>query len=45
LLLGFGLKTFVCIGTNSEGPHAWVMTVDTMADQSSRITFWESLTG
>ena len=26
LLLGFGLDAYVCIGTNSEGSHAWVLT-------------------
>jgi len=25
LLLGFGLDTYVCVGTNGEGSHAWVM--------------------
>lgn len=45
LLQGFGLKAFVCVGTNSEGAHAWVMTVDTQSDSSSQVMFWESLTG
>jgi centrosomal protein CEP76 len=26
LLLGFGLEAYVCVGVNSEGAHAWVMT-------------------
>lgn len=35
----------MCVGTNSEGAHAWVMTVDTQSDSSSQVMFWESLTG
>ena len=25
LLLGFGLDVYVCVGTNGEGSHAWVL--------------------
>lgn len=46
LLLGFGLEAYVCIGTNSEGSHAWVLT-KTLVDASGKkkVHFWESLTG
>lgn len=46
LLLGFGLEAYVCIGTNSEGSHAWVLT-KTIGDASGKekCHFWESLTG
>ena len=48
LLLGFGLDAYVCIGTNSEGAHAWVLTKapPTGSDPNKRkVHFWESLTG
>jgi len=45
LLLGFGLNAFVCVGTNSEGAHTWVMTVDSNMDSTAKVIFWESLTG
>lgn len=48
LLLGFGLEAYVCVGTNSEGSHAWVLTRAPAVgpDGSKRkIYFWESLTG
>jgi centrosomal protein CEP76 len=41
LLLGFGLEAYVCLGTNSEGSHSWVMTVK----NQNKVQFWESLTG
>lgn len=44
LLLGFGLETYICVGTNMEGAHTWVMTIDNKGGISS-VTFWESLTG
>jgi len=44
LLLGFGLDAFVCVGTNGEGSHAWVLT-RTAVDRGHKIQFWESLTG
>ena len=25
LLIGFGLDCYVCVGTNGEGSHAWVL--------------------
>jgi centrosomal protein CEP76 len=25
LLIGFGLDVYLCVGTNGEGSHAWVM--------------------
>lgn len=28
LLLGFGLDSWICIGTTGEGAHAWVMTIN-----------------
>ena len=31
----------MCLGTNSEGSHAWVMTVKA----AGKVQFWESLTG
>lgn len=46
LLLGFGLEAYICVGTNSEGPHTWVMTLDyTDGSGRAKTTFWESLTG
>jgi centrosomal protein CEP76 len=44
-LQGFGLKAYVCIGENAEGAHAWVMQTDAMEDGSTKVAFWESLTG
>jgi centrosomal protein CEP76 len=44
LLLGFGLEAYVCIGTNSEGSHAWVMT-KSPDPSKKKVHFWESLTG
>jgi centrosomal protein CEP76 len=42
LLLGFGLDAYVCIGTNSEGSHAWVMTMDSSSDITApKANFWE----
>lgn len=40
LLLGMGLKSWVCVGTTSKGEHSWVMT-----EGSSSITFWEATRG
>lgn len=46
LLIGFGLDAYVCVGTNSEGSHAWVMTRKPPGtDGKQRVDFWESLTG
>lgn len=46
LLLGFGLDAYVCVGTNSEGAHAWVMTIDTSSEiKKAKSIFWETLTG
>ncbi len=45
LLLGFGLDAYVCVGTNSEGSHAWVMTRHPPQNGTQRVDFWESLTG
>lgn len=48
LLLGFGLDTYICVGTNSEGSHAWVLTrapATTPDGSKRRVQFWESLTG
>ena len=42
LLLGFSMKAYVCSGTNGEGAHTWVITVD---QDSKKVQFWESLTG
>lgn len=44
LLLGFGLDAYICVGTNLEGAHTWVMTMD-HTEGRPKITFWESLTG
>ncbi|XP_013388058.1 centrosomal protein of 76 kDa [Lingula anatina] len=42
LLMGFGLDSYVCVGTKSKGAaHAWVVTINT----DGLVTFWESLTG
>uniref|UniRef100_A0AAY4DDE2 Centrosomal protein of 76 kDa n=1 Tax=Denticeps clupeoides TaxID=299321 RepID=A0AAY4DDE2_9TELE len=41
LLLGFGLDSYVCVGTKGKAtPHTWVMTLGT----DGTVTFWESLT-
>ena len=46
LLLGFGMESYVCIGTNSEGTHAWVLTRCLVeASGKKKVHFWESLTG
>lgn len=48
LLLGFSMDAYVCLGSSSDGPHAWVMTrlpPDGSSRRKWRITFWESLTG
>ena len=50
LLIGFGLDCYVCVGTNGEGSHAWVMQRQMLASPSGvkskpRVIFWESLTG
>ena len=44
LLLGFGLETYIWVGTNMEGAHTWVMTIEHERG-ISKVTFWESLTG
>ncbi len=42
LLLGFGLRAYVCIGTKEKGlAHAWVTTVG----HDGTVIFWEPLTG
>jgi centrosomal protein CEP76 len=50
LLIGFGLDAYVCVGTNGEGSHAWVLQRQMRATQACVkqkpiITCWESLTG
>jgi centrosomal protein CEP76 len=50
LLIGFGLDAYVCVGTNGEGSHAWVMQRSQVPSSSGvkkqpKIVFWESLTG
>jgi len=50
LLIGFGLDAYVCVGTNGEGSHAWVMQRSQVPSpsgvkKSPKIVFWESLTG
>jgi centrosomal protein CEP76 len=49
LLLGFGLDTYVCIGTNADGAHAWVLSRvhkgDGFGSEMCKTIFWESLTG
>ena len=35
LLLGLGLKAYVCIGTALKGEHTWVMS-----ESTGGITFW-----
>lgn len=37
LLLGFGLKAYVCIGYNYKGEHSWVISEDC---KNGSITFW-----
>mmetsp|Transcript_4441 Transcript_4441/g.7572 ORF Transcript_4441/g.7572 Transcript_4441/m.7572 type:complete len:102 (-) Transcript_4441:611-916(-) len=50
LLIGFGLDAYVCVGTNGEGSHAWVVERQSQpakngSKQMPKIIFWESLTG
>jgi len=55
LLLGFGLKAYICLGAGLDGSHAWVITCDDseLDDEEKRPSeiaisswkFWESLTG
>ena len=50
MLIGFGLDAYVCVGTNGEGSHAWVMQRSQVPSSSGvkkqpKIVFWESLTG
>jgi centrosomal protein CEP76 len=40
LLLGFGLKAYVCVGTAGKGEHSWVMS-----EGPNSITFWECTKG
>lgn len=45
LLLGFGLEAYVCVGTNMEGAHTWVLTFDYSDGAKAKVIIWESLTG
>lgn len=50
LLIGFGLDCYVCVGTNGEGSHAWVLQRQCLPavqgqKQKPKVVFWESLTG
>lgn len=36
LLLGFGMKAYVCIGSSSDGAHAWVLTRTQNLNNSGR---------
>jgi centrosomal protein CEP76 len=40
LLLGFGLKAYVCIGNSATGEHSWVM-----CESNNSIVFWETTKG
>lgn len=40
LLLGMGLKSYVCVGTTGKGEHSWVMS-----EGGSSVTFWECTKG
>lgn len=42
LLLGFGLKSYVCIGTAHKGDHSWVISED---KKNGSIIFWECTKG
>ena len=42
LLLGFGLKSYVGLGSNKNGDHAWVITEDT---KNGSLIFWEATKG
>ena len=49
LLLGFGLNAYVCLGSSSDGAHAWVLTLSKVLDQNGESVWgnpliWESLT-
>ena len=40
------MEAYVCVGTNAEGAHTWVMTFDYSESQRRpKIQIWESLTG
>lgn len=45
LLLGYSLEAYICLGTNSEGAHAWVLTKSMIESSKKKVQFWESLTG
>ena len=48
LLLGFSLDAYVCLGSSSDGAHAWVVTSEEKKFGNKLVKefkFWESLTG
>lgn len=45
LLLGYGHEAYVCIGTNMEGAHSWVITYDYTEGGRGKVIVWEALTG
>ena len=53
LLLGFGLDAYVALGTDAQGPHAWVLTATAAPAPSAKgltpaepdVVFWEPLSG
>lgn len=40
LLLGLGLKAYVCLGHSYKGQHSWVITIE-----KNNIKFWQSTKG
>lgn len=48
LLLGFSLDAYVCLGSSSDGAHAWVVTCEEKRMGKKLVLeykYWESLTG
>lgn len=40
MLLGFGLKAYVCVGHSVNGEHSWVITIS-----KDNVMFWECTKG
>lgn len=49
LFLGFSLDAYVCLGSSSDGPHAWVLVISQTKHNGNvvgkKFEYWESLTG
>ena len=45
LFLGFKKNAYVCLGSSSDGAHAWLLTITEIKGKKKKFHFWESLTG